>query len=165
MVICNQVNVRCYVDIQGRIIFIMYHVLECLNCSLTKSQQFIIETVAWKNIHWFSTVFFFNGWNYYIVYFTQCFLDHPRVPRSRVRFWFLNRQLAYSMIAFLGSFAMMILPPPLLFKCWWLSKMAQSHCSWTKPPHSYFVKSSHHNCLYMTPGSLPWCGQLNPEIH
>lgn len=43
--------------------------------------------------------------------FNVSFLSGIRVLTARVRLQFLNKQLEYSVIAFLGSFAMMIMPP------------------------------------------------------
>ena len=49
--ICNQANVHCYVDFQGRNIFIMYHVLQFLKSSFTKCQQFENRNWDLKIIH------------------------------------------------------------------------------------------------------------------
>ena len=53
IIICNQANVHCYVDYQGRNIFIMHHVLKFFNSSFTNFQQFQNRNWALKNIHWF----------------------------------------------------------------------------------------------------------------
>ena len=46
IIICNQANVHCYVDYQGRNIFIMYSTMfyKFFNSPFTQFQQFEIET-------------------------------------------------------------------------------------------------------------------------